>query len=292
MIGLISAQTKSMQGVFKTYCIIGDPIDHSLSPAMHNAAFNSVGLNSVYIAFRVPKGELEVSLSSLRANHISGFNVTIPHKIGIMQYIDKLDPSAKKANAVNTVHRIGDAFKGYNTDVQGFIEPLRKRRISLNGMRILLIGSGGAARAIIAALSNEEGISQITIANRTKKNALELITMASNLGLKADFTGMEYLGEHAFKSNLIINSTPSEMNDEQCIVDFEHISKDSIVYDIVYYPMVTNLIEQAKNAKATVIYGYEMLLAQGSKAFEIWTGINAPLEAMKKALFGRFGEPL
>jgi len=292
MIGLISAQTKSMQGSFKTYCIIGDPIDHSLSPAMHNAAFNSVGLNSVYIAFRVPKGEIEVSLSSLRANHISGFNVTIPHKIGIIQYIDKLDPSAKKANAVNTVHHIGDAFKGYNTDVQGFMEPLRKRRISLNGMRILLIGSGGAARAIIAALSNEEGISQITIANRTKKNALELITMASNLGLKAGFTGTEYLGEHAFKSNLIINSTPSGMNDEQSIVDFEHISKDSIVYDIVYNPIVTNLIEQAKNAKATVIYGYEMLLAQGSKAFEIWTGINAPLEAMKKALFGRFGEPL
>ncbi len=292
MIGLISAQAKSMQDLFKTYCIIGDPIDHSLSPAMHNAAFKSVGLNCVYIAFRVPKGELEVSLGSLRATNISGFNVTIPHKVGIIPYIDELDPSAKKSNAVNTVQCIEGTFKGYNTDVQGFIEPLHKRRVSFNGMKILLIGSGGAARAIIAALSNEIGISHIIIANRTRKNVDELITMASNLGLSANFTRIEYLREHALKSDLIINSTPSGMNDEQSIVDYEHISKDSIVYDIVYSPMVTNLIEQAKNAKATVIYGYEMLLAQGSKAFEIWTGITAPLEAMKKALFGPFGEPL
>ncbi|MFZ0513224.1 MAG: shikimate dehydrogenase [Candidatus Nitrosopolaris sp.] len=280
-----------MRGPFKTYCIIGDPIDHSLSPAMHNAAFNSIGLNCTYIAFRVPKGELEVSLHSLRATNISGFNVTIPHKVDIIPYIDELDPSAKKANAVNTVHHIEGTFKGYNTDVQGFIEPLRKRRVSLNGMKILLIGSGGSARAIIAALSNEIGISHIIIANRTRKNADELVSMASNLGLRADFTRMENLGEHALKSDLIINSIPSGLNDEQSIVDYNHISKDSIVYDIVYTPMVTNLIEQAKNAKATVIYGYEMLLAQGSRAFEIWTGINAPLEAMKKALLGHFGEP-
>jgi shikimate dehydrogenase len=281
-----------MQDLFKTYCIIGDPIDHSLSPAMHNAAFKSVGLNCVYIAFRVPKGELEVSLDSLRATNISGFNVTIPHKVGIIPYIDELDPYAKKANAVNTVHCIEGTFKGYNTDVQGFIEPLHKRRVSFNGMKILLIGSGGAARAIIAALSNEIGISHIIIANKTRKNADELISMASNLGLSANFTEMEYLGEHALKSDLIINSTPSGRNDEQSILDYEHIGKNSIVYDIVYSPMVTNLIEQATNARATVIYGYEMLLAQGSKAFEIWTGITAPLDAMKKALFGPFGEPL
>jgi shikimate dehydrogenase len=258
---------------------------------MHNAAFNSIGLNSIYIAFRVPKGELEVSLHSLRATKISGFNVTIPHKVDIIPYIDELDASAKLAKAVNTVHQIEGGFKGYNTDVQGFIEPLHKRRISMNGMKILLIGAGGAARAIVAALSNEIGISLIIIANRTKKNADELISMASDLGLRADFTSMEKIGEYALKSDLIINSTPSGLNDEQSILDYDHISKDSIVYDIVYRPMVTNLIEQAKNAKATVIYGYEMLLAQGARAFEIWTGINAPLEAMKKALLGHFGEP-
>ena len=280
-----------MQSSFKTYCIIGDPIERSLSPAMHNAAFNSVGLNCTYIAFRVPKWELSMSVHSLRANNISGFNVTIPHKVDIMSYIDELDSSAKKAKAVNTVHNIEGTFKGYNTDVQGFIEPLHKRGISFNGMKILLIGSGGSARAIIAALSKEIGITNIIIANRTKKNADELISIASNLGLRADFTTLENVGEHALKSDLIIKSIPSGLNDEQSIVNYDHIRKDSIVYDIVYMPMMTNLIQQAKKAKATVIYGYEMLLAQGARAFEIWTGINAPVEAMKKALLGHFGEP-
>jgi shikimate dehydrogenase len=276
---------------FKTYCIIGDPINSSLSPVMQNAAFGYFGLNNTYIAFRVPKGELKASLDSLRATNSSGFNVTIPHKIDIVSYLDELHPSAQKAGAVNTVQNIEGIFKGYNTDIYGFIEPLRRRRVNLNGMKILLIGAGGAARAIIAALSDETGISALRIANRTRQNAEGLITMASNLGLKADFTRSEDLAEQAFRSDLIINSTPIGMANEQSIVDRENINKNSIVYDIVYKPMVTRLIENAKQASATVIYGYEMLLAQGARAFEIWTGMSAPKEVMKKALLGRFAEP-
>ena len=276
---------------FKTYCIIGDPINSSLSPVMQNAAFGYFGLNNTYIAFRVPKGELKASLDSLRATNSSGFNVTIPHKIDIVSYLDELHPSAQKAGAVNTVQNIEGIFKGYNTDIYGFIEPLRRRRVNLNGMKILLIGAGGAARAIIAALSDETGISALRIANRTRQNAEGLITMASNLGLKADFTRSEDLAEQAFRSDLIINSTPIGMANEQSIVDRENINKNSIVYDLVYKPMVTRLIENAKQASATVVYGYEMLLAQGARAFEIWTGMSAPMEVMKKALLGRFAEP-
>jgi shikimate dehydrogenase len=276
---------------FKTYCIIGDPINSSLSPVMQNAAFGYFGLNNTYIAFRVPKGELKASLDSLRATNSSGFNVTIPHKIDIVSYLDELHPSAQKAGAVNTVQNIEGIFKGYNTDIYGFIEPLRRRRVNLNGMKILLIGAGGAARAIIAALSDETGISALRIANRTRQNAEGLITMASNLGLEADFTRSEDLAEQAFRSDLIINSTPIGMANEQSIVDREKINKNSIVYDLVYKPMVTRLIENAKQASATVVYGYEMLLAQGARAFEIWTGMSAPMEVMKKALLGRFAEP-
>lgn len=276
---------------FKTYCIIGDPINSSLSPVMQNAAFGYFGLNNTYIAFRVPKGELKASLDSLRATNSSGFNVTIPHKIDIVSYLDELHPSAQKAGAVNTVQNIEGIFKGYNTDIYGFIEPLRRRRVNLNGMKILLIGAGGAARAIIAALSDETGISALRIANRTRQNAEGLITMASNLGLEADFTRSEDLAEQAFRSDLIINSTPIGMANEQSIVDRENINKNSIVYDLVYKPMVTRLIENAKQASATVVYGYEMLLAQGARAFEIWTGMSAPMEVMKKALLGRFAEP-
>ena len=128
---------------FKTYCIIGDPINSSLSPVMQNAAFGYFGLNNTYIAFRVPKGELKASLESLRATNSSGFNVTIPHKIDIVPYLDELHPSAQKAGAVNTVQNIDGIFKGYNTDIYGFIEPLRRRRVNLNGMKILLIGEEG-----------------------------------------------------------------------------------------------------------------------------------------------------
>lgn len=276
---------------FKTFCIIGDPINRSLSPVMQNAAFGYFGLNNTYIAFRVPRGELKASLDSLRATNASGFNVTIPHKIDIISYLDELHPSAQKAGAVNTVHNIEGIFKGYNTDIYGFIEPLRRRRVKLNGMKILLIGAGGAARAVIAALSDETGISALKIANRTRQNATGLITMAGNLGLEADFTRSEDLSEQAFKSDLIINSTPIGMASEQSLVDKGKINKNSIVYDLVYRPMVTRLIENAKQASATVVYGYEMLLAQGAKAFEIWTGMSAPIEEMKKALLGRFAEP-
>jgi len=276
---------------FKTYCIIGDPINSSLSPVMQNAAFSYFGLNNTYIAFKVPKGELKASLDSLRATNAAGFNVTIPHKIDIVSYLDELHPSAQKAGAVNTVNNIEGIFKGFNTDIYGFIEPLRRRRVDLNGMKILLIGAGGAARAIIAALSDETGISALKIANRTRQNAEELVAMASNLGLEADFTRSEELSEQAFRSDLIINSTPIGMANEQSLVDREKINKNSIVYDLVYRPMVTRLIENAKQANASVVYGYEMLLAQGARAFEIWTGMSAPMEVMKKALLGRFAEP-
>src|SRR5574341_966653 len=147
----------------KTYCIIGDPVHHSLSPAMQNAAFNALGLNSTYIAFRVPANELEASLQSLRTINIAGFNVTIPHKVAVMKYLDELDATAKKAGAVNTVNNIEGVLKGYNTDIHGFIEPLRRRKIDLSGMAVLLLGAGGAARAVIVALSEQEGVAKVVI---------------------------------------------------------------------------------------------------------------------------------
>ncbi len=283
--------TKSSENPFETYCLIGDPIDRSLSPVMFNSAFKSIGRNSTYIAFRVPKGDLQRSLHSLQVTKISGFNVTIPHKVDILPFMDTLDPAAKKAYAVNTVHNVEGRFQGYNTDVQGFIEPIKRRHISLNGMNILLIGSGGAARAIVASLSDQTGISNLAIANRSINNAKHLVSLAIDLGLKADFATLENLGGLALKSDLIVNSSPPGSIFAHFQLDHEHIRKDSVVYDIVYVPMVTNLIGQAKIARASVIYGYEMLLAQAAKAFEIWTGLNAPVEVMKKALLGPFGEP-
>lgn len=283
-----------MQNQIKTYCIIGDPVQYSLSPAMQNAAFNSIGLKCTYIAFRVPKGELEESISSLRSANIAGFNVTIPHKVEVINHVDEVDTTAKKAKAANTVKNVEGIFKAYNTDIYGFIEPLHKRNVSFSGMTILLLGAGGAARAVIAALSEENGIAKVIIANRSPRKALEIARIGASLGLECETTDFHSIQQASARSNLIVNTTPigTKTNGEDSIIDYEHITKDSIVYDIVYKPVTTNLLENAKYAQAQIVYGYEMLLEQGAKAFEIWTGMTAPRDAMKRALFGSFGEPL
>jgi shikimate dehydrogenase len=282
-----------MQGSTKTYCIIGDPIHHSLSPAMQNAAFAAKGLNCTYIAFRVPEAELKESVESLRSINIAGFNVTAPHKIQVMKYLDELEVTAKKAAAVNTVNNIEGIFRGYNTDVYGFIEPLRKRQVDFRGMHVLLLGSGGAARAVVVALAEaENGVAKLIIANRDVQRANELAKLASDLGMKCELVPLDRAQDSSPTCDLIVNATTLGMNNESSVIDYQHIQKGSIVYDIVYRPMVTDLIENAKYAQASVVYGYEMLIEQGAKAFEIWTGLSAPRDAMKKNLLGLFGEPM
>ena len=282
-----------MQGSTKTYCIIGDPIHHSLSPAMQNAAFAAKGLNCTYIAFRVPEAELKESVESLRSINIAGFNVTVPHKTQVMKYLDELEGTAKKAAAVNTVNNIEGIFRGYNTDVYGFIEPLLKRQVDLRGMHVLLLGSGGAARAVVVALAEaENGVAKLIIANRNVQRANELAKLASDLGMKCELVPLDRAQDSSPTCDLIVNATTLGMNNESSVIDYQHIPKGSIVYDIVYRPLVTDLIEHAKYAQASVVYGYEMLIEQGAKAFEIWTGLSAPRDAMKKNLLGLFGEPM
>jgi shikimate dehydrogenase len=279
-----------MQSQVKTYCIIGDPVHHSLSPALQNAAFNSLHLNCTYIAFRVPKRQLEESINALRAISVAGFNVTIPHKVDILRFMDYLDSSAEKATAVNTVHNVDGILKGYNTDIFGFMEPLRKRNVNFNGMNILLLGAGGSARAVIAAFSDTKGINKITIANRTVEKARQLAKKGIDLGLKCQATEIDNIKRIAVESHLIVNTTSIGMDEEQTVIGYEHISKNAIVYDIVYKPVITNLLENARYAGADVVYGYEMLLEQGARAFEIWTDLQAPRDVMKKSLLGDFRE--
>jgi shikimate dehydrogenase len=281
-----------MQGSIRTYCIIGDPIHHSLSPGMQNAAFAALGLNCTYIAFRVPPSELKESIESLRSINIAGFNVTVPHKVEAMKHLDELDVTAKKAAAVNTVNNIEGIFRGYNTDIHGFIEPLRQRKIDFRGMNVLLLGAGGAARAVVAGLAEESGsISKVVISNRDVERAKELAKIGSGLGLRCERISLDRAQSVSPDSDLIINATTIGMNNEPSLIDYDHIKKGSIVYDIVYRPVTTSLIENAKYAEANVVYGYEMLVEQGAKAFEIWTGIHAPRDVMKKNLLGMFGEP-
>jgi shikimate dehydrogenase len=280
-----------MQSSTKTYCIIGDPIHHSLSPAIQNAAFAARGLNCAYIAFRVPEAELKGSLESLRTINIAGFNVTVPHKEKVIKYLDELECTAKRSGAVNTVNNIEGTLKGYNTDIFGFIEPLRKRHVDFEGMQVLLLGAGGAARGIVTALVDQKGIAKIVIANRDMQRAKELASMATGLGITSEAIQLDRARNVSPECDLIVNATTLGMKKESSVIDYHHIQKGAIVYDIVYRPPVTDLIENAKHAQASVVYGYEMLIEQGARAFEIWTGLPAPREIMKKNLLGIFGEP-
>jgi len=280
-----------MSSPIKTYCIIGDPVQHSLSPVMQNSAFSALGIKSSYISFRVPYRELKTSIESLKSIGIAGFNVTIPHKISILPYMDELDNTASKSNAVNTVKNEGGKFIGYNTDLYGFIQPLYKRNIDFKGIKVLIIGAGGAAYAIVTALSYEKEIGEIIIVNRSSQNASILVQHGLKLGLnihKEDFNNLPKL---ALQSDLIVNATSIGLNNESSPIGRDNINPKSIVYDIVYKPIITDLLGKAKDVNAKVVYGYEMLLAQGAQAFKIWTGLDAPIQAMKKALFGIFGEP-
>jgi len=280
-----------MSSPIKTYCIIGDPVQHSLSPLIQNAAFSALGIKSTYISFRVPSYDLKESIESLKSIGIWGFNVTIPHKMSILQYLDKLDHTAFKSNAVNTVKNDTGKLIGYNTDIYGFIQPLYSRNIDFKGKKVLIIGAGGAAYAIVTALSYEKGIEEINLVNRSSDKASKLVEHALKLGLNIHKEGFENLFKIASESHLIINSTSIGLNNESSPIKYNYINPNSLVYDIVYKPIVTDLIRKAKEANARIVYGYEMLIAQGAQAFKIWTGCDAPITAMKNALFGIFGEP-
>jgi len=271
----------------KTYAVIGDPIDRTLSPNIHNVAFKELGLDCTYIAYRIPKGELEDGIEGLKKIKISGFNVTIPHKVDIMKFLDKVDEDCSIIGAANTVSNNDGELKGYNTDMDGFLEPIKRRNIVIKNSNALIIGAGGAARAIVTGLA-KEGINTITIANRTKENAIALCEFAQKIGISANSISLGEIDDHSSKCNLIVNATSIGLKNEPSPIKVETINQDTVVYDIVYMPMNTDLIQKSKKIGATVIYGYEMLLGQATRAFEIWHNTKAPYEAMKRAILGGF----
>ena len=271
----------------KTYAVIGDPIEHSLSPNIHNAAFRELDMDCTYIAYKVPKDELEAGIESLKKIKISGFNVTIPHKVEMIKLLDSADDDCNLIGATNTVVNEDGKLRGYNTDMEGFLEPIRKRNIKISESKILLIGAGGAARAIVAAFSKEK-VKSFTIANRTLTNAEELVKFAQKIDVDAKATTLDKISELSNQFNFIVNATSIGLKNEPSPIPTEMINENSIVYDVVYKPINTELIKQSKKQNATVIYGYEMLLGQATRAFKIWHGVDAPYDVMKKALVGGF----
>ena len=261
---------------------------------MHNAAFKQLNLNYSYIVFKVPACELEASIDSMKQIQIAGFNVTIPHKIEIVKYLDVLDNNSEMAGAVNTVKNESGCLYGYNTDIEGLMNPIENKISNFQDLNVMILGAGGSCRSAIIGLARKKGIKQIAIFNRDRVKLDKTIQLGNKVGLEClpfDYDDSNKLSEISLRSDLILNTTSVGMKNEASPIKSKFIQENTVVFDVVYKPVMTNLLENAKKANARLIYGYEMLLNQGFKAFEIWTGLKAPLETMKNTLFGIFGEP-
>ncbi|MBM4448066.1 MAG: shikimate dehydrogenase [Chloroflexi bacterium] len=276
----------SITGKTRVCGIIGDPIEHTMSPAMHNAAFKALGLDYAYLAFRVRKEALKNAIAGLKALGIAGLNVTIPHKVDIMPLLDKLDPLAEKMGAVNTVVNEDGILTGYNTDAPGFLQALKSSGIEPKDKKIVVIGAGGAAKGITFVLA--EAGAGLVILNRTPSRAEELAAQMARFykqGLKAMALSEANLEKALAGADVLVNTTSAGMvpDVDLTLVPARLLRADIAVFDIVYNPRETRLLREAKAAGARTIGGLDMLVWQGALAFEKWTGHKAPFEIMKQA---------
>lgn len=265
----------------KICMIIGDPVEHSLSPAMHNKAYEALGLDDefVYVGSRVKIEEVKDVVRAVKVMGIRGLTCTIPHKVEVMKYLDKkyIDPIAKKIGAVNTVVNDDGILRGYNTDWIGVLKPL-EQVTGLKGKSVAILGAGGASRAMAYAVSSKGAF--LTVFNRTLEKA-EI--------LSKDFGGQSrsYKDiEQVRQMDIILNATPIGMhpNESETPLPKQYISKKQIVFDAVYNPFETKLLKDAKEQGARIIHGTEMFLHQGLAQFELFTGRKAPEEEMRKVL--------
>lgn len=282
-----------ISGKTKVCGIIGDPVEHTLSPAMHNAAFNDLKLDFVYVAFKVKTSELENAMSGVRTLGIHGLNVTMPHKNAVIKYLDEIDPTAKFIDAVNTILNKDGKLIGFNTDGVGAIKALKENGLNLNGKKLLLLGAGGAANAI--AFHAAQGVEELVILNRTAEKAkklAEVLRREFNKKIRANSLSASSIEEELKDSDILINATSIGMHPkvDQSPVRSEWLRSNLCIMDIVYNPIETRLAKDAKSKGAKVISGIEMLIYQGSASFEIWTNHPAPVKVMKKAVLDKLSE--
>lgn len=265
--------------------LIGHPVEHSFSPPMHNVAFKRLGLDYVYVPFNVFPENLKSAILGAKSLNVVGFNVTIPHKINVIQYLEELDPIAKLIGAVNTIDF--KDMKGYNTDGIGCIKAIEEVT-SIKDKNIVVAGAGGASRAISFYLAKANPQS-INILNRDVKKAELLARDVKDSKLIDDvnFDSMDKIVGYVDDADILIDTTPVGMNpnvDDEPIIKSEDMHSDLVVNDIVYNPNETVLLSEAIKAGATPVYGIKMLLYQGAESFKIWTGKEAPVDTMEKAL--------
>lgn len=284
-----------INGETKIFAVIGDPIAHSLSPQMHNSNIEALSLNYKYLAFNVKEDNIQNVIDGAKSLRISGLNVTIPHKINIIKYLDEIDPLAEKIGAVNTIkfeyNSNGAIAKGYNTDATGAIRAL-KEKCDLKNKNVLILGAGGAARAIGFGLCFEE-IASLCILNRNIDRALDLAgDITSKTEYNVGFDTFENINSYLKDTDILIHTTPNGMypnNDDEPLVYAQQMNPNMVVFDIVYNPLETTILKEAKKIGATRVSGLKMFLYQGAEAFTIWTGHDANIEAMEKVILESSG---
>ncbi len=276
--------------------VIGDPVGHSLSPQIHNSAFAASGMDMVYTAFHVKKGDLERALNGVRSLGIKGLSVTIPHKVDIIPFLDEVDAAALSIGSVNTVVNSSGVLIGFSTDGPGAVRALQAESVSIENSSILVLGSGGAARAITFALRSLTPQPCLQILGiddpETRKLVLDLNKSAGGRekieapavsGVKLTDGSLEKAMAGA---DIVIHATPIGMspNTGKSLVPARLFRKGQVVFDVVYTPRKTRLLEQAKEAGAHTVSGLGMFVNQAAIQFELWTGAKAPVKIMLKAL--------
>ncbi len=273
-----------VRGTTRVYGILGDPVAHSRSPAMQNAAFAAAGLDAVYVPFPAAAGDLDATLAGLHAAGVAGLNVTVPHKEAVARLAAGLRPRARACGAANTLIRTPRGWVGDNTDGAGLLAALAERRFDPRGRTVLLIGAGGSARSVAHAFARA-GVARLIVANRTAARAVELAATLRHRRTIA--AGLEVLASRAVLRDvdLIVNSTSTSLGgDALPAIDFAATARTTLCCDLMYGAQPSCFLAQASTAGRRTMDGTGMLLHQGALAFTLWTGAAAPLAAMRRAL--------
>jgi len=285
----------NVSGKTRVCAVIGDPVEHSLSPAIQNAAFQHLNLDYIYVAFNVRADQLKDAITGVRGLGIYGLNVTMPHKISIVKYLDELDETAERIGSVNTVLNKNGRLIGYTTDGIGALNALKYAGSDPSGKKVVVLGAGGASRSICFTLA--EHARELIILNRTLEKAVSLANnIREVLGGGVNVRALRLIDGNLRRelkdADILINATSVGMkpNDAYTPVKRDFLSRNLTVFDIVYDPLETRLLREARSVGAKTVNGLSMLIHQGAVSFEIWTGVKAPIEVMREAALRKIRE--
>lgn len=259
--------------------LLGHPIKQSFSPSIHNYLFKKYNQNNIYCCFDVKESDLEEAVRSIKTLNMIGCNVTIPHKVNVMKFLEDIDKNARLIGAVNTIKNDGDFLIGYNTDGLGFVKSIIDKGYDLNNKKIMIIGAGGSSRSIAVQLASNN-VKSIEIRNRSIQKAMEISEIIrDNFKITSTYSNKPIDKNDIEDIDILINTTPVGMESNECPIDERiRVKGDLLVCDIVYKPQNTSFIKWAKLNNLDIVYGIDMLINQGLEAFYIWTGVKPSKE--------------